>query len=72
MHDDALEIVRAGAGQFEVLPRVVTPGTIGVGQHLEFQGKGYLGIDLGGEAVVLLLETLRGIVSGHRPCCGMR
>jgi hypothetical protein len=57
--DDALEVVRARPRQLEVLPRVLTPSSVCVGQHLELQGERHFSIDLRGGAHVLL-EPLDG------------
>jgi hypothetical protein len=58
--DNALEIVRAGPRQLEVLPCILTPGPVCVWQHLELQGEGHLGIYLGGCSHVLF-EALNRI-----------
>ena len=53
VHDNALQIVRAGPSELKVLPRVLAAGSVCVGQHLKLQGKRYFGIDLRGRAYML-------------------
>ena len=58
MHNDTLQIVCAGPSELVVLPCVLVAGPVCVGQHFEFQGKGYLSVDLGGRAY-MLFEALK-------------
>lgn len=61
MHNYTLKIVRAGSSELVVLPYVLVAGPVCVGQHLEFQGKGYLGIDLGSRAYMLFEALESGL-----------